>query len=292
MRTTDTKDFPSLSRYSGIRESQGGRSSSRLYPAVRTLATSSTPARRTLPSSPVCWGWRQHVIKKKKKNTCHNRLVEHVLHPVAHTKRSCLLRKSRLFFPLLWIVSALSDQFFPRTPPSIQLRCHTVRHSLQTEKMKLAIEAQSTCFLHASDVVRNFSQSVGGKKIQCYIKPWDTISSIEITKELMIVSPTPATLSSATVAAQLSTRLLLRRTGSEGALFDFDVKYKSSVLERPSPESSQGVCALLRCLRNPENVTKLTTFKTKYLSWRKSVDQLQVKQNISVSNQCIIRALK
>ena len=77
---------------------------------------------------------------------------------------------------------------FPRTPPSIQLRCHTVRHSLQTEKMKLAIEAQSTCFLHASDVVRNFSQSVGGKKIQCYIKPWDTISSIEITKELMIVS--------------------------------------------------------------------------------------------------------
>ena len=38
---------------------------------------------------------------------------------------------------------------------------------------------------------------------------------MEMIKELMVVSPTPATLSSAIVAAQLPTRLLLIRTEYE-----------------------------------------------------------------------------
>lgn len=81
---------------------------------------------------------------------------------------------------------------------------------------------------------------------------------MEITKELIVVSPTPTTLSSAIVAAQLSARLFLRRTESEGDPLDGKssklLAAKSSAVEGPSPGSEQGLCALSRCFLNPEKV--------------------------------------
>lgn len=73
----------------------------------------------------------------------------------------------------------------------------------------------------------------------------------------MIVSPTPTTLSSVTVAAQVSTRLLFRRTGSERGLLDekssAKLPAKSSVVEGPSPASSRGSCTL-RCFQNDDGL--------------------------------------